>query len=236
VDPEKLLESITAIVEGLRADMAGHCEKLDKKYDAIADAMKKKDVDEDDDGDSTMATRTAADGSRVTRAEFEATQAQLRALQTSQPRRRSDADRNLFADMQAKADVAFTALGERADAPMQGEELLDYTVRLHRQLQKHSSKWKSAQLATIARDPSTFAGVCDAIRADALQAGMNPVDLKPFEHREIRTESPGGHKITSFVGRGTIFAQLSRPVRHVKSIGADDRYPRSGGGSVFAAQ
>jgi hypothetical protein len=60
------------------------------------------------------------------------------------------------------------------------------------------------------------------------------VDLKPFEHRVIRTESAGGHKITSFVGNGTIFAQMSRPIRHFRSIGADPRYPQSAGGSVHA--
>jgi len=229
------MKALLDALETLRGDVAAQISKINDRCDALDTKLNAKKADDDDGDDDTMAQQTAADSSRVTRAEFEATQAQLRALQTSQPRRRSDADRNLFADMQARCDVAYRALGERADAPMQGEELLDYTVRMHRQLQKHSAKWKRAELATIARDPSTFAGVCDSIRADALQAGMSPVDLAPFQYREIRTESPGGHKITSFVGNGTIFKQLSRPVRHVKSIGADARYPQSAGGQVFAS-
>jgi hypothetical protein len=132
VDPDKMLEAVTALIEGLRADMT----KLNEKCDAVADAMKKKADGDDDD----LAQQTAADSSRVTRREFEATQAQLRALQTAQPRRRSDSDRNNFAEVQARADVAYRALGERADAPMQGEELIDYGIRLHRPLQKTFAK------------------------------------------------------------------------------------------------
>jgi hypothetical protein len=59
----------------------------------------------------------------------------------------------------------------------------------------------------------------DGIRADAVLAANNPVDLPRFVHREIKTESPGGHKITSFVGTGTMFAQLNRPGRKVTYIG-----------------
>jgi hypothetical protein len=29
---------------------------------------------------------------------------------------------------------------------------------------------------------------------------MSPTEMKPFQWREIKTESPSGHKITSFVG------------------------------------
>ena len=76
-----------------------------------------------------------------------------------------------------------------------------------------------ADLAVIAADSTTFGIALDAIRSDALHAGLNPVDLKPFEHRAMTQTSPGGHKITSFVGNGTIFKQLSRPVRHVGYIG-----------------
>jgi hopanoid biosynthesis associated radical SAM protein HpnH len=62
----------------------------------------------------------------------------------------------------------------------------------------------------------------DGIRADAMQAGLNPVHLPEFQHRKIVKTSPGGHTITEFVGTGTIFKQMSRPVRHVAYIGTRD--------------
>jgi hypothetical protein len=181
-----------------------------------------------------MATRTAADS--VSRAEFEATRDQLRALQIAQPARQSSATRDQMADAQARADVAYRALGESAPQPMSGEGHLDYLIRLHRPLQKHSKKFKAAELHVLARDPSTLNSVLDQIRADAVEVGISPVGMPEFVHREIVQVLPTGHTQRTWVGNGTIMKQMSRPVRHVKSIGADPRYPRSAGGQVFAAQ
>ena len=88
MEPEQLKEMLAAI-----ASIADSVTKLGEKCDMVSakcDALAKKKSDGEDDD---MAALTAADSSRVTRREFEATQAQLRALQTSQPRRRSDASR-----------------------------------------------------------------------------------------------------------------------------------------------
>jgi hypothetical protein len=217
MDPDKILELVTPLFDGLRADMA----KLNEKCDAVADAVKRK-AKRDDDGDGTdLSQETAADrrADSVSRAELRVMQDQINRMAVAQPRKRSDADRNAFADMQAKADVAYRALGERADAPMQGEELIDYGIRLHRPLQKHSKKWAKAELATLARDGTTLAVVMDGIRADAVQSATNPVGLEPFRHREIHSESAAGHKIVEFVGNGTMFKQLTRPGRYVGYIG-----------------
>jgi len=233
MDPEKLIEAVTALCEGLRSDMTKLCDSVNQKYDSVADALKKK-KDSDDD---TMAEQTAADGRRadaVTRGELEVVRAQLRDLQTSQPRKRTDADRNAFADMQAKADVAHRALGGQADAPMAGEELADYAIRLHRPLLKHSKKWGKADLFALSRDPSTMHSVLDQVRADAVAASMSPEGMPEFVHREVKSESPGGHKITTFVGTGSIYKQLSRRPKYVTSIGGDYRYGRSAGGSFIA--
>jgi hypothetical protein len=235
MDPEKLLEAINAIVDGMRTDMAKLGETMNARYDSLAGSIDKMKAKKDEDGDDeTMATRTAADS--VRRGEFEAMQSQLRALQIAQPARKTQATLDKFAEVQSRCDAAFIALGTRAEPPMAGEDLVGYSVRMHRALQKHSAKFKGAELAVVARDATTFEKVCDQIRADALEAGLNPVDLKPFEHRMITETGPGGHKITSFVGNGTIFAQLQRPAKRVISIGADERYSRSAGGQVFAAQ
>jgi hypothetical protein len=231
------LAQITKLLDVLRDGLAGQISQINDKCDAVSkrfDSLsKRRDADEDDDGQGNVAaTKTAADA--VSRSELEVLRAQLRDLQTRQPRQRTQADRNAFAAAQARADVAYRTIGEGgAPPPMQGEELLDYECRLHFPLQRHSAKWKGVQLAAIARDPSTFAGVCDAIRADAVAYGLNPPDLPPFQHREITETGPGGHKITRFVGNGSIFAQMTRPTRHVLSIGAKAQ-GRSGNGAVYS--
>jgi hypothetical protein len=232
MDETKLLEAIQALGAALRTEVADSIAKISERCDAMADAMAKSKTDND--GDDDMAQQTAADS--AVRSDLAYVKAALRDLQIKQPTRRPPTDLDALAEMQSRCDAAFIANGSRAEMPMQGEGLVEYTVRMHRKLQRHSAKFAKAELAQVARDPATFQQVCDSIRADALTAGLNPVGLPQFRYREIKTESPGGHKITSFVGNGSIFAQLSRPVRHVRSIGADDRYPRSGGGAVYAAQ
>jgi hypothetical protein len=232
-DPDnKLILAVTELCNSLRSDVTKMCEKMDAdnkaRYDAVADALKKK-KDGDDDGDpaNSAATRLAADA--VSRSELEVVRAQLRDLQVKQPRQRSDADRNAFAEIQSKADVAHRALGGQADAPMVGEELLDYTLRLHRGLQKHSKQFAKAELHVLARDPSTLATVCDSIRADAVAASMSTEGMQPFQHRAVETIGPGGHRITTFHGVGSFYKQLSRPARHVLSIGAKNQGASRGG-------
>jgi len=48
-----------------------------------------------------------------------------------------------------------------------------------------------------------------------VEASLNPVGLQPFQYREFVQESPGGHKIKTFVGNGTFIKAMARPVRHV---------------------
>jgi hypothetical protein len=232
--PEQL-KAFTDAIEALRADITASISAVNAKCDALAEdvkANKKSDTagERDRGVDGTMAEKVAADS--IGR-ELHALRDQVQHLQRSQPARQSQATLDQFADVQAKADVAYIANGSRAPAPMQSEALIDFAVRTHRGLQQHSPKWKGAELAVIARDSTTFAGVCDAIRADALQAGLNPVGLPDFKYREITETTRGGHRVTSFVGNGTIFKAMARPVKHVTSIGGDDRRPRSGGGKVY---
>jgi hypothetical protein len=233
MDQEALLKAIAELGAALRTEVSDSIDKLSKRCDAMSETLAKGASLKaaDNDGDD-MAEQVAADS--VSRGEFRAVQQQLNGLLVAQPRRRNDADRNLMADMQARCDAAYRSLGERADAPMAGEELVDYTIRLHRGLQSHSKKWGKAELATIARDRSTFSGVCDAIRADAIAASMSPVGMPEFARRKIVTQSAGGHQITDWVGNGTIFKELSRPVRTVIGIGGNDKFAKSQGGSFTA--
>jgi hypothetical protein len=221
MDPEQL-KALTDMIEALRADINAAVSKVDAKCDALADsvATMKKTADEagerSNENEYDLARRAAADS--ASRSDLAMLQRQVNELTIKAlPRPAGDAD--ALADIQAKCDAAYIANGGRADPPMRGEGVIDYAVRMHRGLQSHGKKWKGAELAVIARDSTTFAGVCDAIRADAVKAGLNPVDLKPLEHRMFTETMPSGHVMRRFVGNGTIFKQMSLPVRHVQRIG-----------------
>lgn len=226
---ETTLAAIKEICEALKADIASSVGALDTRVSALADSVadlkKKADaagaggnrhnggrMDNDDD---TMAERTAADS--VHRSEFAALASSVADLRKRTSRPMSDLD--AFADVQSKADAVMRTHCERAEPPMAGEDLVAYKIRMHRKMQPHSPKWKGVDLGLIVADSKAFENVLAEIRADALQAGLNPVGLPEFQHRKITETMPGGHLVTRFVGTGTIFKQLSRPVRHVEYIG-----------------
>lgn len=184
---------------------------------------KRKDAEEKEKADAEKMEKEKMDAAKadsVPRSEFEKIVAQVNALT---PRKLTQADMDAFADAQAKADVVLRTHNERAEPWMPGEDIVAYQIRLARKMQPHSKVWKDADLSIVAADATAFLNALTAIRADAYQAGLNPVGLAPFQHREINEMSPTGHKITRFAGNGTIFAQMSRPVRHVGYIGTRNK-------------
>jgi hypothetical protein len=232
---DELLAAVKVIAESLKADLTESIAAIDKKCDSLSEKMKKADEagtrdigidksmrrrDEDADADPVgeqrdAARRVAADS--VGAAEFSVLCREVADLRKKTTR--PQADLNAFADVQSKADAVMRAHSERAEPPMAGEDLIAYKIRTHRKMQPHSPKWKNVELGIIAADGKAFENVLAEIRADAYQAGLNPVGLPEFQYREVTQEGPGGHKIKSFHGNGTIFKQLSRPVRHVAYIG-----------------
>ncbi|WP_375783031.1 hypothetical protein ACE10Z_24335 [Bradyrhizobium sp. Pha-3] len=232
LDAEKLLAGLTALADAFSA----HTEKVDAKLAEIerrCDAViESRGVGGRMDGgdDRVMAERVAADA--VGHGEFAALASRVGQLH-DRMYRKTDVDK--LAETQSRCDSVFRALGGPAEPPMNGENHVDYEIRLHRQLQKHSARWKGADLRSLSNDQRVLSNVCADIRADALQAGLNPPDLKPFEHRMIVERPESGHTVRRFIGNGTIYAQMSRRPMRVRSFGADDRYGRSAGGSVQAA-
>ncbi|WP_439925677.1 hypothetical protein [Nitrobacter sp. JJSN] len=233
MDPEQL-KALTDVIEALRADINAAVSKVDAKCDALADSvatMKKKDeagerdrgVDtsmrrrEDDDypAHPCAAERVAADS--VPRSEFAALASSVADLKKKQAR--PMADLNAFADMQAKADAALRSHNERAEPPMSGEELVNYGIRMHRKMQRHSAKWKGVDLGLISADRQALENIFGEIRADTVTASMSTDGMPEFQHRMITKTMPGGHTVHEFIGNGTIFKQMSRPVRHVAYIG-----------------
>jgi hypothetical protein len=215
-----LLAQIQSVAGEMKAHVDSSCAAMSAKFDSAMESIKKK-ADEDDD---TMAERVAADRRADSTSDIRVANSMLAGLARSvadlkKQVTRPMADLNAYADAQAKADAVMRLHGESAEPPMSGEELIPYQIRMHRKLQPHSPKWKNVELSLIAADRKAFENVLGEIRSDATQAGLNPVGLPEFQHRAIVKESPGGHKITSWVGNGTIFKQLSRPVRRVAYIG-----------------
>ncbi|MET4801409.1 hypothetical protein [Bradyrhizobium sp. LB11.1] len=214
---EEQLKTIMAALDELRTGftaIAKRCDSLDAK-------LSKKDNEEE------AAERVAADS--VSRAEFRALSDRVNGV-TIKQMERTPGDRDALAELQARADVAYRALGEgTAPAPHQGESVVDFACRIHRPLQKHSSRFAKSELAVIARDPATFNTVLDGIRSDAYQRGLNPVDLAPYIFREVKTQGAGGHQVTSFVGsRGTFIGAMARPVRKIVGFHNEPRLGRPG--------
>jgi hypothetical protein len=250
---EELLAAVKLIAESLKADLTESIAALDKKCDSLSDSfatMKKKadtaghrsrdgDQMRSDDGDDKRegrfendltARQVAADrqsrSDSVDPAAFSALMSTVADMKKKQTR---PMNANALADAQAKADAVMRAHNERAEPPMAGEDEISYNIRLARPMQRHSAKWKGVDLSLIAADRKAFDGIITEIRADAMQAGRSPVGMPEFQHRKIVKQSPGGHTITEFIGNGTIFKQMSRPVRHVAYIGTRNQQHKEGG-------
>jgi hypothetical protein len=217
---EATVQAIREIAEALRADLSSSIDALSKRCDALAEdvkANKKSDeAGERDRGvDGTMALRVAADA--VDPAAFAALASSVADMQKK--RARPMKDLNAYADAQAKADSVMRALGSAAEPPMAGEDLVSYKIRMHRKMQPHSPRWKGVELQLIAADQVALDNILGEIRADAMTAATSPVGMPEFQHRMLTKTMPGGHIVHEFIGNGTIFKQLSRPVRHVAHIG-----------------
>jgi hypothetical protein len=211
-----MLAQMQTVAGEMKAHVDASCAAMGAKFDAAVGELQKKKSDATD-PDGTMAEQVAADSVAVANSALASLAREVTGLkkQISRPM----ADLNAYADAQAKADAVLRTHCESAEPPMSGEDLVSYNIRLARKMQPHSKTWKGVDLRLIAADSQAFNIALDGIRADALQAGLKPVGLKEFEHRKIVKQMPGGHIMTEFVGTGTIFKMLSRPVRHVAYIG-----------------
>lgn len=115
---------------------------------------------------------------------------------------RSDADEAELAAEQSRADQVYSIHSKSAPRPMEAETVIAYKKRLASGMQSHSAKWKDADLGRIAiADPKTFDSICDAIYADAVEAGKHPVSIGEMELREVRRRDPdSGHMIKEYYG------------------------------------
>lgn len=216
---DEQIKALMDALEAMRGDVTAQISKISERCDALDAAMTKASAAKEDtfeDADTKEeAVRVAADS--VPRSEFAALASSVADLKKKQAR--PMANLSAFADMQAKADAALSTHNERAEPPMSGEELVNYGIRMHRKMQRHSAKWKGVDLGLISADRKALENIFSEIRADTVTASVNTDGMPQFQHREITKTLPGGHLVREFIGNGTIFKQMSRPVRHVQRIG-----------------
>lgn len=203
--------------EAVAADKARKdAEEKEAKEKADAEEKAKKDAEEEERKKADAAGRSDFD--RLVGATTEMAK-RLKTVEAAMPRQLTDEDRHAFSAAQARADDVYSAFGKRAPYPLSGEDVLPYRRRLVASLKEHSLAWKDVDILAIA-DAATFKIAEDTILRDAAKAALHPADLKIGELREIvRSDSSTGVRTVEFRGMHSFVKSLTRPPRHVKSIG-----------------
>lgn len=130
---------------------------------------------------------------------------QLAAMSAKLPAVIADADRGGYADAQARADVAYSAQGQNAPPPMNGELLLSYRRRLANGQKSHSKRAKDVDVLSIADDASLKVFE-DMIYADSLAASRDPTTVPAGQLRAIKKmDHTGMRQITEFTGDPSVW-------------------------------
>jgi hypothetical protein len=121
---------------------------------------------------------------------------------------------------QARADDALQTWGERAPAPIAGESVDEYRMRLASLVQQRlpeGDEYRRLQLGGLPR--TAFKNFEDAIYPRAKAAGASVDSVAAGELREVVQVNPiNGHKEHLFYGRESFVKDLTRPGRRVKSF------------------
>ena len=108
-------------------------------------------------------------------------------------------NRTAFAEAQERAEKAYLAWGLGANAPLQGERLRDYRIRLLRPLLKHSKQFAKSSLESVT-DAAAFDAVEQAVYADSISASSAPSSVPVGQLRMVTKRLSSGHTINEFVG------------------------------------
>jgi hypothetical protein len=138
------------------------------------------------------------------------------------PMRHDATEYAAMADAQARADAqAYQPLGQQAPGPLQGETAPAYRVRLARGVQKHSKPWSGVDLHALQDAAFTIAE--GQIYADAAAASRSSDDIAEGVLIPVTRRLPGGHEVTEFRGRTTIFKQFAMPANAVTKFHTERR-------------
>jgi 8-oxo-dGTP pyrophosphatase MutT (NUDIX family) len=175
--------------------------KADKKADARKDSEEEKEKEE-------MKADSAA-----LKGELSALRRQLADLTASQPKGSSEKDFGDTADIQARYDSLYNAMGAgEAPGPRRGEGPVAYRRRLASDMRTHSPKWGAVDLYALPVE--AFAIAEEQIYADSLAVAERPVVTEPGRLIErVRTDRMTGLRTITFHGPNTFIAGMKRPPR-----------------------
>lgn len=227
-DADSMLDMVLSKLDSVCARMDAIEAKGDSKADAAEDeaaAKAKADADEEeaaakakadaDDKAKEEESALADAAGAATAAELAAMKKQLADITAAMPKHLSDTDYADLANVQARADGVLMGFGDSASRPLQGETLIAYRKRLALGMQKHSAKWKDADLRAM--DVPTFGIVEAEIYADSMEVARNPVDIEPGVLRQITRKDPETGVVQhTFAGRNTFVHAMKAPSKRAK--------------------
>lgn len=186
--------------------------KKDADEKEEADAKTKKDADEKEEKKEPKADS-------VSKVDLDRALAGVKLLI---PRDNTDEDYRSMAAIQERADAVFSALGEHASRPMQGEGLLAYRRRLVGKLQPHSQVWKGTDISKVA-DDAGFTVIENQIYADAQRAAERPLNLPRGQLRQhVRTDD-AGRRISTFHGSSSFVQAFKPQARRIQKVVTNHR-------------
>jgi hypothetical protein len=103
-----------------------------------------------------------------------------------------------FIEAQPLADTAAQSFGQRAPAPLTGESLSNYRVRLLSPYQPHSDTWKGSNLNKVAMEPHALAAAESQIYRDAQKVATRNDPGTPL--RAVTSRDEAGRMVTRFFG------------------------------------
>ena len=123
---------------------------------------------------------------------------QIAELQRRIPPKITPADREKFADAQAKAERVAQAFGDSASHWVNGESLTQYRRRLLSTLKQHSAQWKNIDTRKL--DGAALDTVEQQVFADAWRAAIDPANVPEGTLRMVVDRDETGRPIRRFIG------------------------------------
>jgi hypothetical protein len=151
----------------------------------------------------------------------------LSRVESAIPKLMSDADYEVMANEQQRADAVYQAHGKRAPGPLQSESPMAYARRILRDFQGFSERCKNIDLVKLSAEPTAFGQIKDMIYADAIAAAARPSDLGAGELRTVKRTNPvTGLPFYEFVSGGGTFIGAMKPPTQVRQLNAAPRGAR----------
>jgi len=200
---DKVLDALTsvskrldALEDGKKADKAkGDAEEEPGKPERVAADKGRKDAEEEE---AKVKAKADAEEKEKAKADADEMRKKIDELEAKIPKAVGDADYAAMADAQAKADSVYSAFGDSAPRPLQGEDLLSYRRRLATGLKGHSANWKGVDLSALSADVVSVAE--GQIYADAATSARRPTNLAAGSVRAIKHTDSAGHTVVEYVG------------------------------------